>query len=36
MKRLLIIGAATSRLGLPGISMDTAIKSTDKGEMVND
>lgn len=28
------IAAATSRLGLPGISMDTAIKSTDKGEMI--
>lgn len=28
------IAAATSQLGLPGISMDTAIKSTDKGEMI--
>ncbi len=28
------IAAATSRLGLPGITMDTAIKSTDKGEMI--
>lgn len=28
------IAAATSRLGLPGISMETAIKSTDKGEMI--
>ncbi len=28
------IAAAASRLGLPGISMDTAIKSTDKGEMI--
>lgn len=28
------IAAATSMLGLPGISMDTAIKSTDKGEMI--
>ena len=28
------IAAAISRLGLPGISMDTAIKSTDKGEMI--
>lgn len=28
------IAAATSRLGLPGISMDTAVKSTDKGEMI--
>ena len=28
------IAAATSRIGLPGISMDTAIKSTDKGEMI--
>ncbi len=28
------IAAATTRLGLPGISMDTAIKSTDKGEMI--
>lgn len=28
------IAVATSRLGLPGISMDTAIKSTDKGEMI--
>lgn len=28
------IAAATSILGLPGISMDTAIKSTDKGEMI--
>lgn len=28
------IAAATSLLGLPGISMDTAIKSTDKGEMI--
>ena len=30
------IAAATSRLGLPGISMDTAIKSTDKGEMIKE
>lgn len=28
------IAAATLRLGLPGISMDTAVKSTDKGEMI--
>lgn len=28
------IAAATTLLGLPGISMDTAIKSTDKGEMI--
>lgn len=28
------IAAATSSLGLPGITMDTAIKSTDKGEMI--
>lgn len=28
------IAAATSLLGLSGISMDTAIKSTDKGEMI--
>lgn len=28
------IAAACSALGLPGISMDTAIKSTDKGEMI--
>lgn len=28
------IAAATSLLDLPGISMDTAIKSTDKGEMI--
>lgn len=28
------IAAATSVCGLPGISMDTAIKSTDKGEMI--
>lgn len=28
------IAAATSLLALPGISMDTAIKSTDKGEMI--
>lgn len=28
------IAAATSLLGLPGISMETAIKSTDKGEMI--
>lgn len=28
------IAAATSLLGLPGISIDTAIKSTDKGEMI--
>lgn len=28
------IAAATSLLRLPGISMDTAIKSTDKGEMI--
>lgn len=28
------IAAACDALGLPGISMDTAIKSTDKGEMI--
>ena len=28
------IAAATAMLGLPGISMETAIKSTDKGEMI--
>lgn len=28
------IAAACDKLGLPGISMDTAIKSTDKGEMI--
>lgn len=28
------IAAATTLLGLPGISMDTAIKATDKGEMI--
>ena len=28
------VAAATSLLGLPGISMDTAIKATDKGEMI--
>ena len=28
------IAAATNTCGLPGISMDTAIKSTDKGEMI--
>lgn len=28
------IAAATSRLGLPGISIETAIKSTDKVEMI--
>lgn len=28
------IAVATSKLGLPGISLDTAIKSTDKGEMI--
>lgn len=28
------IAAATTKLGLPGISMDTAIKATDKGEMI--
>ncbi len=28
------IAAACTKLGLPGISMDTAIKSTDKGEMI--
>ena len=28
------IAAACERLGLPGISFDTAIKSTDKGEMI--
>ncbi len=28
------VAAATSALGLPGISMDTAIKATDKGEMI--
>lgn len=27
------IAAATTKLGLPGISMDTALKSTDKGAM---
>lgn len=28
------LAAATSKLGLPGISYDTAIKATDKGEMI--
>jgi len=28
------IAAATKACGLPGISMDTAVKSTDKGEMI--
>lgn len=28
------VSMATKELGLPGISMDTAIKSTDKGEMI--
>lgn len=28
------IAVACERLGLPGISLDTAIKSTDKGEMI--
>ena len=28
------IAAACEALGLPGISMDTAIKATDKGEMI--
>ncbi|MBR6726534.1 MAG: ATP-grasp domain-containing protein, partial [Clostridia bacterium] len=28
------IAAACQKLGLPGISMETAIKSTDKGEMI--
>lgn len=28
------IAAACERLGLPGISFDTAVKSTDKGEMI--
>lgn len=28
------LAAATSKLGLPGISYETAIKSTDKGEMI--
>lgn len=28
------IAAATTKLGLPGITLDTAIKSTDKGEMI--
>ncbi len=28
------IAAATTKLGLPGITFDTAIKSTDKGEMM--
>ena len=28
------LAAATSRLGLPGISYDTAVKATDKGEMI--
>lgn len=28
------LAAATTRLGLPGISMVTAIKATDKGEMI--
>ena len=28
------VAAATTLLGLPGISMDTAIKATDKGEMI--
>lgn len=29
------IAQATSRLGLPGISMDTAVKATDKGVMID-
>lgn len=28
------IAVATSKLGLPGISLETAIKATDKGEMI--
>lgn len=28
------VAAATTKLGLPGISYDTAIKATDKGEMI--
>lgn len=28
------IAVATQKLGLPGISLDTAIKATDKGEMI--
>lgn len=28
------VAASTSELGLPGISMETAIKATDKGEMI--
>lgn len=28
------LASATSKLGLPGISLDTAIKATDKGEMI--
>lgn len=28
------LAVATSRMGLPGISYDTAIKATDKGEMI--
>lgn len=28
------VAAATTKLGLPGISMDTAVKATDKGEMI--
>lgn len=28
------VAAATALLGLPGISMDTAVKATDKGEMI--
>lgn len=28
------LAVATSRIGLPGISYDTAIKATDKGEMI--
>lgn len=28
------IAAATTKLGLPGISFDTAVKCTDKGEMI--
>lgn len=28
------LAAATTKLGLPGITFDTAVKSTDKGEMI--
>lgn len=28
------LAAATTKLGLPGISFDTAVKATDKGEMI--